>query len=239
MQMLKYAASAALAVGLGLAALATPASAATILIFAQNHATPPGFVVIHDNGDGTTSLSTDIAVTITDLAGPLVPPPITDATFKLTGASTSAAATVTFGGTPILLERFSGTFEITAPECGAGNCLSGTFTDIMFGPVGGRALTLAANAPDLTFTSDVIPGGDLVSDQAMALSKTNLTVPVTMDCSSPIGCTLATTSANVSGTFSADTAVPEPSTWAMMILGFFGLGFVSFRSSKTKLALID
>ena len=24
-------------------------------------------------------------------------------------------------------------------------------------------------------------------------------------------------------------AVPEPSTWAMMILGFFGLGFIAYR----------
>ena len=32
------------------------------------------------------------------------------------------------------------------------------------------------------------------------------------------------------------TAVPEPSTWAMMILGFFGVGFVAYRR-KDKLAL--
>jgi len=25
------------------------------------------------------------------------------------------------------------------------------------------------------------------------------------------------------------TAVPEPSTWAMMILGFYGLGFMAYR----------
>jgi hypothetical protein len=24
-------------------------------------------------------------------------------------------------------------------------------------------------------------------------------------------------------------AVPEPSTWAMMILGFFGVGFMAYR----------
>jgi hypothetical protein len=24
-------------------------------------------------------------------------------------------------------------------------------------------------------------------------------------------------------------AVPEPSTWAMMILGFFGIGFLAYR----------
>jgi hypothetical protein len=31
-------------------------------------------------------------------------------------------------------------------------------------------------------------------------------------------------------------AVPEPSTWAMMILGFCGLGFMAYRR-KDKLAL--
>jgi hypothetical protein len=28
------------------------------------------------------------------------------------------------------------------------------------------------------------------------------------------------------------SAVPEPSTWAMMILGFFGIGFMAYRSKK-------
>jgi hypothetical protein len=28
------------------------------------------------------------------------------------------------------------------------------------------------------------------------------------------------------------TAVPEPSTWAMMILGFAGVGFMAYRRSR-------
>jgi hypothetical protein len=28
-------------------------------------------------------------------------------------------------------------------------------------------------------------------------------------------------------------AVPEPSTWAMMLIGFAGLGFMGWRSRKT------
>jgi hypothetical protein len=28
--------------------------------------------------------------------------------------------------------------------------------------------------------------------------------------------------------------VPEPSTWAMMVLGFAGLGFAAFRRSNRK-----
>jgi hypothetical protein len=32
-----------------------------------------------------------------------------------------------------------------------------------------------------------------------------------------------------SGEFSISAAAPEPCTWAMMILGFFGIGFVAYR----------
>ena len=37
--------------------------------------------------------------------------------------------------------------------------------------------------------------------------------------------------------FTSVAAVPEPSTWAMMILGFCGLGFMAHRKRKTGLAL--
>jgi PEP-CTERM motif len=32
------------------------------------------------------------------------------------------------------------------------------------------------------------------------------------------------------------SAVPEPSTWAMMAIGFAGLGFLGFRSRKAATA---
>ena len=32
----------------------------------------------------------------------------------------------------------------------------------------------------------------------------------------------------------ADTAVPELSTWAMMVLGFAGLGFAAYRASPAR-----
>ena len=34
------------------------------------------------------------------------------------------------------------------------------------------------------------------------------------------------------GLFGSLTAVPEPSTWAMMIAGFVGLGFAGYRRSR-------
>jgi hypothetical protein len=39
------------------------------------------------------------------------------------------------------------------------------------------------------------------------------------------------------GTFTLTAAVPEPSTWAMLILGFVGLGFLGYRRSKTSAAM--
>jgi hypothetical protein len=38
---------------------------------------------------------------------------------------------------------------------------------------------------------------------------------------------------NKPGTFTLTAAVPEPSTWAMVILGFAGLGFMAVRRKTT------
>jgi hypothetical protein len=37
------------------------------------------------------------------------------------------------------------------------------------------------------------------------------------------------------GTFTLTAAVPEPSTWAMMLLGFCGLGFMAFRRKNNAM----
>jgi hypothetical protein len=240
--MLLKTATAALAVGLGLAGLATPATAGTVLIFAQNGAIPPTNFVITNNGDGTSSISADISVSITALAGPLVPPPITDAVFEFSATSTSQASTFVAGGITFLVQRYSGTFSIDSATDPATVYLAGSFVDLTSGPVGGRALTIAASEPpdsSVTFTSTVLPADDLQTDRAIALSATNLSIPVTF-ASSPVGTTLGSTTSNIAGTFSADTATstPEPSTWAMLLLGFAGLGFAGRRSRKAERAMI-
>jgi hypothetical protein len=237
--MLLKTAIAALAVGLGLAALATPSTAKTILIFAQNGATPPTNFDFTDNHNGTTSISTDLSVAITALDGPLVPPPITDATLVLNATSTNNSSTFTFGGVTALVQRYTGTFSIDAPECGVGGiCLSGTFIDLLSGQLGGRSVTISATEPPagaVTFVSDIIPPGDILTQRALALSMTNFDTPIVEDCSSPGGCTFATNSSNLSGTFSAAPGAPgtpEPSTWVMLMLGFAGLGFAASRRSR-------
>ena len=36
----------------------------------------------------------------------------------------------------------------------------------------------------------------------------------------------------VGGSVNASTAIPEPSTWAMMLLGFVGFGYRAYRKAK-------
>jgi hypothetical protein len=40
---------------------------------------------------------------------------------------------------------------------------------------------------------------------------------------------------NVAGQFTIAAAVPEPSTWAMMLLGFFGIGAMTYRRRKSAM----
>jgi hypothetical protein len=47
----------------------------------------------------------------------------------------------------------------------------------------------------------------------------------------------ATSFSNFSVTGDVTSAVPEPSTWAMLLLGFAGLGFMAYRR-KSKPALM-
>ena len=63
----------------------------------------------------------------------------------------------------------------------------------------------------------------------MSLSFTDVTPPARIT----LG-TLRSFSSDVSGDFSS--TVPEPSTWAMMLLGFAGLGYVGFRKARARSA---
>jgi len=42
----------------------------------------------------------------------------------------------------------------------------------------------------------------------------------------------------IGGTVTTTAAAPEPSTWAMMVLGFIGLGYAAFRQRKTKISML-
>ena len=69
-------------------------------------------------------------------------------------------------------------------------------------------------------------------DRAMSLSFTDVSPSAAIV---PGTGTLRSFTSDVSGDFSS--TVPEPSTWAMMLLGFAGLGYVGFRKARARSAI--
>jgi hypothetical protein len=208
-----------------LAATALPipaADAAVLLIFGQ---TGLGDTVTGTRAGTSTTITSDTQVQIDEIDATVVTPTL--ATFTL--SATNSGPATSSGGE--ITQHYNGTFTITS---GATNFLSGTFSDAVFGS--GGALTLSASNPSPTqsvsFTSNVI-APDLISafNRAASLSFTDVTPSAAV----VLG-TLRGFSSDVSGDFSS--TVPEPSTWAMMLLGFVGLGYAGYRRAKTPRAAL-
>ena len=53
------------------------------------------------------------------------------------------------------------------------------------------------------------------------------------DAAAPYGLIVGETGVETFGTGTIAAAVPEPSTWAMMILGFAGVGYMTYRRQRT------
>jgi hypothetical protein len=201
----------------------TAANAVEILSFGQAIAgQDPVSATADSPASGETTISATSAEVTVDSClgcGLLIRPQF----LTLSAVSTGPASIV--GGN--VTQDYSGTFSITAS---GQNILSGTFTDAgIFGS--GTSLTLSVSnatpGESLTFTSDVIPAVDLHNPEGMSLSFADVTPPASIVASG----TLASATMSVSGTFSA-TVIPELSTWAMIALGFAGLGFVGFRQTR-------
>jgi hypothetical protein len=204
-------------------ALSIPAAdASVLLIFGQ---TGLGDTVTGTRTGTSTTITSSTSVDIDEIDAASIMTPIS-ATFTL--SATNSGPATTSGGE--ITQRYNGTFSITS---GATNFLSGTFSDAVFGS--GGALTLSASNPSPTqsvsFTSNVI-APDLIAafDRAMSLSFTDVSPSAAI----VLG-TLRSFHSDVSGNFSS--TVPEPSTWAMMLLGFAGLGYVGFRKARARSAI--
>ena len=207
---------------LAAAALPIPAAdASVLLIFGQ---TGTGDTVTGTRTGSSTTITSSTSVDIDEIDAASIMTPIS-ATFTL--SATNSGPATTSGGE--ITQHYNGTFSITS---GATNFLSGTFSDAVFGS--GGALTLSASNPSptqsVTFTSNVI-APSLISafDRAMSLSFTDVSPSAAIV---PGTGTLRSFTSDVSGDFSS--AVPEPSTWAMMLIGFGGLGYAAYRKTKTK-----
>jgi PEP-CTERM motif len=104
--------------------------------------------------------------------------------------------------------------------------------NIFFSILNSSDATVFSDALSTTATSVTIPGGtlaagetysfDLLFDDRIVSSTDNDSVTLTQFYDT-----------HTDGSFT--TAIPEPSTWAMMLLGFVGLGFLGYRQ-RQKLA---
>ena len=179
------------------------------------------------SGGSTTIDITDAAALVTSFLGGGAP---FGAFVDLTAKSTDAALPI---GSAVF-QDYAGTFCITsAVKCGGTNYLSGAFTDL----VAGVGLQLSLNVSDppdvLTLTSSVIPGNELGAPSALGFTFTNVSPAAHIT-----GGTIASFTASFTGNASA-SAIPEPSTWAMMAIGFAGLGFAGYRSSRKAMSIAD
>jgi PEP-CTERM motif len=103
----------------------------------------------------------------------------------------------------------------------------------------------------VTHMADYTPGelelydvttSSVVMTEALAFAKSAWTASFTETLGSGdyevlVTGTNNTTSLGVGGSVLTST-VPEPSTWAMMALGFAGLGYAAFRQRKTKISML-
>jgi hypothetical protein len=139
-------------------------------------------------------------------------------------ASSSAA-----GGTLTLLVTATG---VSAP-LGTVPFLSGFTENSLSGPVTVRESTFVDPA-NVAF-SMAHPLGSATFSGIGQTSQTTLFGPITGPYSLTEEYVIIATGASTSNSTINVSAVPEPSTWAMMLLGFIGLGF-AFRQSRRKVS---
>ncbi|MDR2011722.1 MAG: PEPxxWA-CTERM sorting domain-containing protein [Rhodanobacter sp.] len=197
--------------------IGTSAHASVILTFGQ---TDNGDTITATADAGSTKIvANDVKVDITEILGFTTLP--VEALFSMALDSVSPVLTVSLLGTTTLLQDFIGTFSFMSID-GKVNYLSGSANDIAVG--NGFDAALVGQPGTISFTSDVIDVTSM-NNYGMALALADVTKFA--DC----GGTLCSFATSVSGDFSAIPATPEPSTWAMMILGFVGIGF-AYRKRK-------
>jgi hypothetical protein len=193
---------------MALLGMTLPADATVILSFAQS---VNGSTVTATNNAAhttTTVVGTNIPVTISQFLGGGAP----ISAFLDFQLNSAAAATITSGQ---ILQPYTGTFSFTSLPGDLGtNYLSSTFTDFVFGTATGSSLTLSSSEPPGhdTFTSDILDAGTLYIPRAISFGFADVTPPAAI-----VGTTLRGFTSSVSGTISANVAVPEPTS--LMLLG--------------------
>jgi hypothetical protein len=111
------------------------------------------------------------------------------------------------GGNPTFDDVFDLKVSFTAPA-GSSDTFSADVTGSVHGN-GGNALISFAADPSQSFVFD---------GQTYTLAVKEVSLNLDGNSSDPL-----------TGSLTISAAVPEPSTWAMMILGFLGVGFMAYR----------
>jgi PEP-CTERM motif len=187
---------------------ASSTASASVIFLTGNNPQPGEQNVLFSTGTGTTVSGT------TNMSGTLVN--FSSSTGQTLITNSSGQAKITTNDNDSLITSIN----VSSP----GN----TFLDFIGNPEHSGAFTVTVKTNDGTFT-DNFPGGP-GENFVTILAQGNETIS-----------SVAFTSSAGFGTFDQPrisgiaSAVPEPSTWAMMLLGFAGLGF-AFRQSRRRVS---
>lgn len=231
-----------LAVALAAASIAaTSASAVTIVQYRQTTAAPTVRLTNAAGGGYTLSSVANAAPVLVTLFDPSDSDNTLEVLARFTFSAVGDDAADVVGGFAFQ-NLDSGVFSLTALSSfsfleGTGtNILSGSFTNgTLKGQLRGDAPTFSVTVP----VSEIASTSDFYAPDRFTLSNFALGMS---DASNPLRITAAGRMGNFSaasvGTFGAfdgggsPAGVPEPSTWAMMILGFGAVG-LSMRRRRT------
>jgi hypothetical protein len=219
MNILKLSRNVAMTLGVVFGAI-TSAQATPILTFGQ---VGNANVVTGTRVANATSINaTNAVVNITQIDAPVG----TGLNAFLTFDFDNTAAVILVGPpmNPTITQTYSGDFCISSlANCTGTRYLFGDFIDIAFGQ--NAALVLAASTPpqaNVNFFSDVITNLDF--DRGVGFSFANVTpgLGVTNNTINSFG-------SSVSGVFSANIGIPEPETFALLMMGLIAVGLARRR----------
>ena len=148
---------------------------------------------------------------------------------SLVNNNPDGSSNIAFGMNPVTFPGFSGSFTFT-------NSIAGVYNLVLQTSTTGITFTSAAlsggGCTPLICTLGVLPGTSLSLNGVILAANTTYTFN--------FGGTNSRTSTGgvLNGNVSIDPAVPEPATWAMMLLGFGGIGLAMRRRRRPALAQI-